>query len=63
MRKIAVDRVSMMVRLSTVDREHRTLSNMIEHWLIDFRARHAITSPVANDEQLDTLPGQSGRSL
>lgn len=53
----------MMVRLSTVDREHRTLSNMIEHWLIDFRARHAITSPVANDEQLDTLPGQSGRSL
>ena len=34
-----------MLRLAA-DREHRTLSNMIEHLLIDYCERHAIPRPV-----------------
>ncbi|PKO80622.1 MAG: hypothetical protein CVU19_11390 [Betaproteobacteria bacterium HGW-Betaproteobacteria-13] len=32
------------------DREHRTLSNMIEHLLIDYCARNAIACPAPIDE-------------
>lgn len=32
------------------DREHRTLSNMIEHLLIDYCARNAIACPALIDQ-------------
>ena len=48
---------------AAADREHRTLSNMIEHLLIDYCARHAIPGPVPKDGQMATLQRKSGRSL
>lgn len=32
------------------DREHRTLSNVIEHLLIDYCERHAISAPAQTDD-------------
>lgn len=34
------------------NREHRTLSNMIEHLLIDYCERHAISCAEHTDEQI-----------
>ncbi|ATE60615.1 type II toxin-antitoxin system antitoxin [Thauera sinica] len=33
------------------DREHRTLSNMIEYLLIDYCERHAISPPAQTEEK------------
>lgn len=39
-----------MLRIAA-DREHRTLSNMIEHLLIDYCERHAISASVHTEHQ------------
>ena len=36
---------------TAADREHRTLSNMIEHLLIDYCERHAISPPAQTEEK------------
>jgi hypothetical protein len=43
-------------------REHRTLSNMIEHLLIDYCERHAIPHPVQTGDQLVSHRRNSGSS-
>lgn len=50
---------------AAAQREHRTLSNMIEHLLIDYCERHAISPPELTDDPLATtaIRRKSGGSL
>ena len=48
---------------AAADREHRTLSNMIEHLLIEYCERHAIPCPVQTDDTLASNRSKSGSSL
>ena len=47
---------------AAAEREHRTLSNMIEHLLIDYCERHAIPRPLLAEAQPASNPRNSGGS-
>lgn len=47
---------------AAAEREHRTLSNMIEHLLIDYCERHAIPRPWLAEVQPASNPRNSGGS-
>jgi hypothetical protein len=48
---------------TAADREHRTLSNMIEHLLIDYCERHAIPRPLLTEERPASNRRTSGGAL
>lgn len=47
---------------AAASREHRTLSNMIEHLLIEYCERHAIGSAVQSDDEAVPSRNQPGNS-
>lgn len=48
---------------AAAEREHRTLSNMIEHLLIDYCERHAISRPLLTEVAPTSTRRISGGSL
>nr|WP_165770095.1 hypothetical protein [Thauera propionica] len=48
---------------AAAEREHRTLSNMIEHLLIDYCERHAIPRPLLTEERPASNRRTSGGAL
>lgn len=48
---------------AAAEREHRTLSNMIEHLLIDYCERHAIPRPLLTEDPPASKRRTSGGAL